>query len=231
MTKEGNTVNFNFGNIQSQNTQFGNNTVMNNDNRNSSFTQNNTNEKPKELLDDILFAAEKIQAKIKAVGPKEDDLNTWFTTMLESKGYNVADQTKEGFSGSDNPKEAGELDIKVKKKDGSSESIIEAFFIKDSFDKTNINKHIKKIFVYDRNGNKRNYVFVYCKNEKFIQKWEQYIEYLKDVDYNGNKLLFAPEDISSQYSKFTDIKLGRTIIERQKMETEIIHVFINLGLK
>ena len=37
-------------------------------------------------------------------------------------------------------------------------------YIKESFDKTNINKHIRKIFRYDRNGNKRNYIFVCCKN-------------------------------------------------------------------
>jgi hypothetical protein len=197
----------------------------------NSMHNNFGNSKPEkgqeEFLKDLLYVCAELQSKILSVVRGEDHYNAWITTMLECKGYNIADQTRDGFSGSDNPKQPGELDIKYRNHDNSAVSVLEAFLLGNSFDTKNITKHILKIFKYDLNGLQVNYVLVYYEGTDFLNDWKQYQEHLKGIDYG----IFRMHPASFQKennTNYAEIKTCSTKLIREDSEIEIKHLFIKL---
>lgn len=181
-----------------------------------------------EFLDDLLYICAELQSKIMSVVRGEDHYNAWITTMLECKGYNIADQTRDGVSGSKNPKQPGELDLKYRNHDNSAISILEAFMLDDSFKKEIITNHILKVFKYDLNGLKVNYILIYYEGIDYLGSWNKYQAHLEIINYGDYRLLSAPslEQINSKYS---DIKICSRKLLREESEIEIKHLFIKLA--
>ncbi|MBP7283876.1 MAG: hypothetical protein KBA66_19985 [Leptospiraceae bacterium] len=180
-----------------------------------------------EFSKDLLYVCTELQSKILSIVRGEDHYNAWVTTMLECKGYNIADQTRDGLSGSDNPKQPGELDLKYRSHDNTAVSVLEAFLLGDSFDKQNITKHILKIFKYDLNGLKVNYVLVYYEGKDFLNDWKRYQEHLKNIDYGSFKInSISPQEENN--TNYAEIKNCSIQLIREDSEIEIRHLFIKL---
>ena len=164
-------------------------------------------------------------ALLQGLGPlnkcDEDDRNTMLAFVLSRYGYNVKDQTFWGRSKSKNS--SGELDIAISNDRDIKVSIIEALNL-DCFNRTTIKDHLKKIFDYDSNGLKANYVISYVNGKVvyFTKFWKDYYEYINIVDY--------PFDIESRnevkIEEFADIKAAKTIHDRNGNKVQLIHICV-----
>jgi hypothetical protein len=164
-------------------------------------------------------------ALIQGLGPlnkcNEDDRNTMLAFVLSRYGYNVKDQTFWGRSKS--KKSSGELDIAISNERDVKVSIIEALNL-DCLNRTTINDHLKKIFDYDSNGLKRNYVLSYVNDKvgNFTEFWRDYYEYINIVDYPF--VIKSRNEV--EIEEFADIKAARTTHDRNGNEVQLIHVCV-----
>lgn len=181
-----------------------------------------------EFLKDLLYVCAELQSKILSVVRGEDHYNAWVTTMLECKGYNIADQTRDGLSGSDNPKQPGELDLKYRNHDNSAVSVLEAFLLGDSFDKKKITNHILKIFKYDLNGLKVNYVLVYYEGTDFLNDWRLYKDHIRRMDYGKFKIQTTANQEENN-TNYAEVKTFSITLIREDSDIEIRHLFIKLS--
>jgi hypothetical protein len=182
------------------------------------------------LLNDLIDKAHRITERNSSQVKLEDLHNDDFTHWLRDKGYYVTDQSRSGRSAI----AVGEVDILVRSDNGTPLSIIEAFRISNCGVTNNvIDKHINKLLSnYDTAGLAQNYVLVYAESANFKSLWDNYVLYINDLNNKSNfttpHKLVSFNDVSVDYSKLTDIKIGLAVHERQGGRTEIFHVFINM---
>ncbi len=149
--------------------------------------------------------------------------------LLRAREYYVADQTRQGRSGTDNFKnyDSGELDITIRsdKNLGNIITIIEAFELVSCGEKNEIiQKHINKLITrYDTGGNKENYIIVYAKAKKFNQLWLNYKKFMKENIFTDSSI----KEIEKYDSK-SDLKVGVNIYSRQGRDLEIYHLFVHM---
>lgn len=186
--------------------------------------QSNTfhDEEPfKKLLDAIIFACLQLQGNEKYKDAFENERNSFVTAILEAKGCYVKDQSLWGKSSEG--KAAGEIDIFVRKNTGEPFSIIEALYL-DSLNKTYIDSHLNKIFGYDPNGLKHNFILVYSTAKKFLELWNKYTKYLPSIQYPYSFVEFREKE-----SRFTDLKIGTSLHLRSDQKVYLHHIFVNLA--
>lgn len=157
--------------------------------------------------------------------------NDFFVDKLRDS-HIVTDQTRSGRSSSGN--DAGELDIMIRKENGTPVSIIEAFRL-DSCGGQNsvIASHINKLLHdYDTAGHEENYILVYAEASNFSKLWDNYLEYVKNLnskkEFIGNNKLESFEDTGKEFSLKTDIRVGLAKHKREDYLVKIYHVFMNL---
>ncbi len=184
----------------------------------------------KNLLSDIVEKAKRLTER-KKINRLEDLHNDDFKHFLMDRGYQVADQTRSGFSGSN----AGEIDIMIRNEKGSPVSILEAFRLSSCGpENTVVLDHIDKLLnKYDMAGLPENFIIVYSEAVKFSELWEKYKLYVLNLKENSefqNKcpiLSFTDTDLS--ISNVTDIKVGKAVHKRQGVEIVVYHIFINMA--
>ena len=155
--------------------------------------------------------------------------NDILAEFLRQKGYNVADQTRSGRS----KLRVGEIDIMIRKKDGTPFSIIETFRLKScGKDNKIVAEHLDKLLHdYDTAGHERNFVIVYAEAKKFEQLWKNYYTYVSEL--NGKPSFRAEYPLikfeeKPEISDKSSIKIGKAIHRREGSVIEIYHVFINM---
>jgi len=155
--------------------------------------------------------------------------NDILTDFLRQKGYQAADQTRSGRS----KLGVGEIDIMIRKVDGTPFSIIEAFRLK-SCGKNNktVAEHIDRlVHDYDTAGHERNFVIIYAEAKKFEQLWGNYKNYISEI--NGKTAFRAQYPLikfeeKSDISTKSSVKIGLAAHRREGSVVEVYHVFINM---
>ena len=155
--------------------------------------------------------------------------NDILTDFLRQKGYQAADQTRSGRS----KLGVGEIDIMIRKKDGTPFSIIEAFRLNScGKDNKTVAEHIDKlIHDYDTAGHERNFVIVYAEAKNFERLWTNYKNYLSEI--NGKAAFRAQYPLikfeeKSEISDKSSIKIGLATHRREGTVVGIYHIFINM---
>ncbi len=201
----------------------------NNDGGNGSMA-NESQEKVdvEDLLMDIYHKAIRLQER-KYTRKLEDLHNEEFTDFLRDKGYIVTDQT---FSGKSNTN-AGQLDIMLRRRNGTPVSIIEAFRLSSCGQKnTVISKHIYKLLHnYDTTGHGVNFILVYAEAPNFTKLWRNYSQYVEKLNSKPDFDKATCPIVSFDDTKISDkseIKIGLAKHRREDKLVKVYHVFINM---
>jgi len=174
-----------------------------------------------DLPDILLRAVSQLQGIAATLHGDEDSRNGIIAMLLPIYGFPVRDQTRWGWSATG--KSPGRLDILVETPAGQPEAVIEALRL-DNCDCKKISAHICKIFNYDVNGLKHNFIVVYAEAANFGELWKKYLAYLPEIDY-PHPLRPNPEVLETGR---TDIRLARARHERNGQETLLYHLFVNM---
>jgi len=156
--------------------------------------------------------------------------NDILTDFLRQKGYQVADQTRSGRS----KLGVGEIDLMIRKKDGTPFSIIETFRLKScGKDNKTVAEHLDKLLHnYDTAGHERNFVIVYAEAKKFESLWNNYKNYISEINgkpaFRAEYPLIKFKEQSAISDKKSSIKIGLATHRREGSVVEIYHVFINM---
>lgn len=185
--------------------------------KNSKFEEKYAYFDNEKFIKDLLMVIEhltELRLQIKLKEYKEDEINDLIRFGLEMKEYYVHDQRRGGES--ESKENLGERDLVIKK-NNTTVTILEALILK-SINKSNIKKHYNKLNInYDTMGNRVNYFLCYYLGNNFNPFIERYKE-LSNVLFNSDI-----EDLSSEYSEKSNIKIMRTKFK----EKEIYHLLIN----
>lgn len=179
--------------------------------------------KMREVLKEVLSACVKLQANSLYYGATEDQRNDYIRDILDTAGYDVKDQTRRGLSPSG--KAAGEVDILIKEK-GFPVAIIEALNL-DSLNTTYLNKHIDKIYNYDTAGNKFNIILLYVTIADFVAFCDKYFRHIEQHNYAFD-MLSADRDIMIDNILYSDIKIMKTVYNRNQCETVLFHLCVRI---
>lgn len=159
----------------------------------------------------------------------EDLHNDILTDFLRQKGYYATDQTRSGRAKIG----AGEIDIMIRKQNGTPYSIIEAFRL-SSCGKDNkiVAQHLDKlIHNYDTAGHARNFVIVYAEAKNFERLWGNYTTYVSElngkIDFQARYPLINFSENRSLSEK-SSVKVGVAKHRREGKIVEIYHIFINM---
>lgn len=174
------------------------------------------------LLRDIFLACVKLQRNNLYRNVSEDERNDYLRDLLETNGYHVKDQTRQGVSNSG--KASGEIDILIQD-NGLPLAIIEALNL-SSLNRSYLNMHLDKIYKYDTLGNAFNFVLSYVKVADFGVFWSKYCQHIKEHIY-PYKLISIDESIDNEY-KYSDIRLVVTKHNRNGRETLLYHICIKI---
>lgn len=159
----------------------------------------------------------------------EDLHNDILTDFLRGQDYYATDQTRSGKAKIG----AGEIDIMIRKKNGTPYSIIEAFRLASCGEKNRkVAEHLDKlIHDYDTAGHARNFIIVYAEAKNFEKLWENYTNYVNEI--NGKSDFRAAYPLISfkekvDFSEKSSIKIGIGKHRREGNVVEVCHIFINM---
>jgi len=178
-----------------------------------------------EIHKSINIACTQLQGMHMSINSKEDDRNGFVANILNNRGVFAKDQTRWGRSATG--KSQGELDIKIEDKIGTSLGIFEGFNLA-YLNKTIINNHFDKIFKYDSNGLKENYLVVYSESKDFPELWNKYFKHISEYKGNYNKV--SVTDITKNHSYGSEIKIAKFEYERSNSIGCIYHILLNLNI-
>ncbi|WP_304341019.1 hypothetical protein [Metaclostridioides mangenotii] len=175
------------------------------------------------FLKDIIYACNSLQDnKMICENGSEDDITSYLRDLLDSKNYRVLDQTRRGKSNTG--KQPGEIDLLIKNEENNPVTIIEALKL-DCMSKTNIDRHVNKIFGYDPHGLGKNFILIYSYARDFYSFFDDYKKYISDKEFKYN-LSYIREIEDIEYS---EIKLLESKYNRSGRELILLHLFVNLN--
>ena len=123
------------------------------------------------VFKDLFNACIKLQKNPTFINVLEDQRNDFIRDILETGGYQIKDQTRQGKSASGIS--SGEVDILLHDK-GRPISIIEALNL-NGLEEAYLDEHIDKVYKYDTLGNAFNFLVSYVKVKDFGKFWKKYI--------------------------------------------------------
>ncbi len=176
-----------------------------------------------DLLEALIFSSLSLQEYPLFRNASENQRNSYISNILEAKGFYNKDQTLRGDSYIG--KKPGELDILVVSKSGIPFSVIEALNL-DSLKTDYINLHLSKIFRYDSNGLKCNFIIIYSKAKDFCAFWDKYVKYVSDYVYPFEIKEF---NIVNKYH-YANLRIGLAKHIRNGMEMILYHICINMRI-
>lgn len=189
------------------------------------FIGKNTEEKTNKqdiLIRDLYLACIKLQSNSLYKNVTEDQRNDYIRDLLETRRYQVKDQTRRGTSNSG--KASGEIDIFIHE-NGLPITIIEALNL-SSLNTTYLDMHIDKIYKYDTLGNNFNVILSYVNVKDFYNFWTKYCDHIKTYHY-PYPLIEVDENADSEY-QFSDIRFIVTKHNRNGRDTFLYHMCVNL---
>ena len=159
----------------------------------------------------------------------EDLHNDVLTDFLREQKYYATDQTRSGRA----KISSGEIDIMIRKENGTPFSIIEAFRLSSCGEKnTKVAQHLDKlIHDYDTAGHARNFVVVYAEAKNFERLWKNYQTYVNElngkIDFRATYPLISFTE-NEKLSEKSSIKIGVAKHRREGIIVEVYHVFVNM---
>lgn len=171
---------------------------------------------------DLFNACIKLQKNTTFTNVSEDQRNDFIRDILETAGYQIKDQTRQGKSTSG--KASGEIDILIHDK-GKPISIIEALNL-NGLVTAYLDEHIDKIYKYDTLGNAFNFLVSYVKVKEFGEFWDKYVKHIKNYKY-PYALVDVNENIQREY-EYADIRYIITIHNRNGKETILYHICMKI---
>ena len=177
------------------------------------------------LIHKIIVACSHLQGMHKIVSNNEDSRNNFIAVAISNMGTVSKDQSRWGISPT--KKSQGELDVRFEDKSGLPMGVFEGLNL-SNLDTTKIQSHYKKIFGYDPNGLKYNYLVIYSDAINFLDLWSKYQKAIMntDLEYPFESEF---EDFSNDYSYGSGIKVGKTIHKRDNQNSIIYHIFLNMN--
>lgn len=171
-----------------------------------------------DLFDDIMKTLLKLSANTKYdQDASEDELNDFVRDLLSSCGYDIKDQTRQGYSANSNSKRkrSGELDL-LMCKDGIPIAIYEALKI-SNVNKSIIVAHIEKtIKNYNSQGIKNTFVVIYYpKDIKFGEFWNGVVTCVK-----GLKNKIGGYDIAWENEYLSDASAFKSISGKYRSDNQ-----------
>lgn len=172
------------------------------------------------FINNLFLACVKLQRNTLFSDVNEDQRNDFIRDILETGGYQVKDQTRQGFSSTGIS--TGEVDLLVQHNDLPL-CIVEALNL-NSLNKNYLNLHLDKLYTYDTLGNKFNVILSYVSISDFGTFWDKYRNHIKNHSYLY-ELIECDETVLEMHD-YTDIKYMRTIHNRNGSETSLWHISV-----
>lgn len=173
------------------------------------------------MIGDLLAACVKLQGNYIYYKATENQRNDYIRDILDTAGYDVKDQTRRGLSSGG--KDAGEIDILIKKNDFPV-TIIEALNL-DSLNTTYLDDHIDKIYNYDTAGDKFNIILSYVTVENFADFCNKYNEHIKSYNFPFDMISMEKNVVFDNIS-YPDIRVMKTVHNRNGGETMLFHICV-----
>ncbi len=120
----------------------------------------------------------------------------------------------------------GEADLIIYNERNEMCHIGEALILK-SINKSYTEEHLKKIFDYDANGLRINFMIIYSKVRDFDILWEKYGELVKTYNFKYKLLGNEFTDLSDYYSRYANIKVGLTNHSINNRICKLYHFFLD----
>ncbi|MCU0445079.1 MAG: hypothetical protein MUE85_09185 [Microscillaceae bacterium] len=180
------------------------------------------------LLMDLIDKAVRMMER-KSTKKIEDLHNDSLTDFLRDKGYNASDQTRSGKA----KLTAGEVDIMIRKQNGTPVSVIEAFRLDSCGEKnTVISSHLDKLLHdYDTAGHEINFVIVYAEAQNFEDLWQNYQKYILQLgakpEFRNEYPLLNFQELPG-VSKKKGVKVGIAHHQRGDGTVQVYHIFIDM---
>lgn len=174
------------------------------------------------VFKDLFNACIKLQKNPTFINVLEDQRNDFIRDILETGGYQIKDQTRQGKSASGIL--SGEVDILLHDK-GRPISIIEALNL-NGLEKAYLDEHIDKVYKYDTLGNAFNFLVSYVKVKDFGKFWEKYIAHIRKYKY-PYELVCVDDNITKEYD-YADIRYISTIHSRNGKRTILDHICLKI---
>lgn len=209
----------------------------------SDWVQENSNLNSSEkegVLDDIIGVSLSFLDSIVLYKAFKDEnkYNTVITGLinqrLSNRSWTAKDQTLGGCSSSESIANRAGLafrDIIICDNTNKHITAIECFRLysipkKQTIDSA-INSHLTKIFANEPLGLSPLFIIVYCETKSFIKSWKKYLIYYSNIDFGtyGQKGI---KDISEQKIQIANLKIGRSVHNREGVEVVVYHLFINM---
>jgi len=172
------------------------------------------------FIEKLFLACVKLQRNPLFNDVSEDQRNDFIRDILETSGYQVKDQTRQGLSGTGFS--TGEVDLLVQNNDLPL-CIVEALNLR-SLNKNYLNLHLNKLYNYDTLGNKFNVILSYVTIGDFGAFWNRYRTHIKDHLF-AYQLIESDETILEAYN-YSNIRYMRTIHDRNGSKTHLWHVCV-----
>lgn len=155
-------------------------------------------------------------------GRSENEINDYFRDMLKAKGYSqVLDQTRHGVS--KNEKDAGEVDILLKRND-KEVAIIEGLKL-DCVNQSYIKDHIDKAVVNYNALGTVTFIVAYVGVSDFKGFWNGIYEYLKKFPY----LLEVKKSVEEMAYTSAAIRCANMILNRDGYDFPVYFIGVNIG--
>lgn len=174
------------------------------------------------VFKDLFNACIKLQKNPTFINVLEDQRNDFIRDILETGGYQIKDQTRQGKSASGIL--SGEVDILLHDK-GRPISIIEALNL-NGLKEAYLDEHIDKVYKYDTLGNAFNFLVSYVKVKDFGKFWEKYIAHIRNYKY-PYELVYVDDNITNEYD-YADIRYISTIHNRNGKRTILDHICLKI---
>ena len=179
-------------------------------------------EKPREnLLNALLNAGSLLRGISRTIKSDEESRNKFIALLLSVYGFIIKEQPRWGYYAAG--KSMGRPDIKIERKNGEPEAVVEAINLKE-FDRLKIELHLQKLFGYDLVGLESNFFIVYSEADDFPGLWEQYMDFIPGITFEYP----MSGSIQEEKPEFKGIKSARTRHKREEKITEVYHLFINM---
>ena len=196
---------------------------------------NQTGRRPEEererLFENILKICQQLQADRNYWNVKEDVRNTYLRNSLRNMGYQVADQTFSGVSGSG--RSAGELDMEIRKDANTPWTICEALNIK-SRSRTDWNFHLQKLLDnYNPSGLPFLFLVSYVEGgaDQFDGIWRMFADHVRQHSPDRYELRsWQPHPVAfGSAEQIHYIQAVRCTYDRAGFPTTVYHIFVRMG--
>lgn len=174
------------------------------------------------VFEDLFNACIKLQKNPTFINVLEDQRNDFIRDILETGGYQIKDQTRQGKSASGIL--SGEVDILLHDK-GRPISIIEALNL-NGLEEAYLDEHIDKVYKYDTLGNAFNFLVSYVKVKDFGKFSKKYIAHIRNYKY-PYELVYVDDNITNEYD-YADIRYISTIHNRNGKRTILDHICLKI---